>query len=96
MSGMEKIKKHRTQILTLACRYGAGNLRAFGSVARSEDRADSDVDFLVSMAPGHDLFDLLALARELEDLLHQKTDVVSDEELNPYLKERILQEAVAV
>lgn len=93
---MEKIKMHRAKILSIASRYGAENLRAFGSVARNEDRPDSDFDFLVSVAPGHDLFDMLALARELEELLHQKADVVSDEELSPYLKEHILQEAVAV
>ena len=71
-------------------------MRAFGSVARNEDRSDSDIDLLVKMHPGYDLFDMIALARELETLLHQKTDIVSDEELSPYLRDRILQEAVAI
>jgi predicted nucleotidyltransferase len=96
MSGIEKIKQNREQILAIASRYGAGHLRAFGSVVRNQDRPDSDIDFLATMAPGYDLFDMIALARELEELLHQKADVVSDEELSPYLKERILHEAVAI
>jgi predicted nucleotidyltransferase len=48
------------------------------------------------MQPGRDLLDLVALAQELEALLHQKTDVVSDAEISPYLKDRIHQEAVAI
>jgi len=71
-------------------------LQVFGSVARNEDSPGSDIDMLVTMLPGRDLLDIIALARELEELLHQKTDVVSDEELSPYLKDGILQEAVAI
>jgi hypothetical protein len=93
---MEKIKQNREQILAIAARHGAGHVRVFGSVIRHEDRPDSDIDILVEMAPDHDLFDMVALSRDLDVLLHQKTDVVSDEELSPYLRERILHEAVAV
>ena len=93
---MEKINQNRAQILAIASKYGAGYLRAFGSVARNEDHSDSDIDLLVEMQPGHDLFDMIAMARELEALLQQKTDIVSDAELSPYLKDRILQEAVAI
>ena len=63
---------------------------------RNEDRPGSDIDILVKMQPGHDLFDMIAMSRELEELLHQKADVVSDEELSPYLRDRILREAVAI
>lgn len=93
---MDKIKLNRAQILAIAARYGAAQLRAFGSVVRNEDRPDSDIDLLVNMQPGRDLFDMVAMSRELEELLHQKTDILSDEELSPYLKERILREAVAI
>jgi predicted nucleotidyltransferase len=96
MSGLDKIRQHRTRIMAIAARYGAGHLRAFGSVVRNEDRPDSDIDLLVTMQPGRDLLDLVALAQELEALLHQKTDVISDAEISPYLKDRIHQEAVAI
>ena len=96
MSGLDKIKQNREQILAIALRNGAGHLRVFGSVARNTDRPDSDVDFLVSMLPGYDLLDMVALEQELEEVLHQKADVVSDDEISPYLRERVLEEAVAV
>ena len=96
MSGLEKIKQNRDQILGIALRNGADHLRVFGSVARNEDRPDSDVDFLVTMLPGHDLLDMIALSQDLEELLHRKTDVVSEEEVSPYLRDWIFQEAVAV
>ena len=96
MSGMEKIRQQRAQIFVIAARHGAGQVRAFGSVVRNEDRPDSDIDFLVTMQPGRDLLDLVSMAQELETLLHQRTDVVSDALLSPYLKDQILQEAVAI
>jgi len=96
MSGLEQIQEKREQILAIALRNGAGHLRVFGSVARNADRPDSDVDFLVSMLPGHDLLDMVALEQELEEILHRKADVVSDDEISPYLRARILEEAVAV
>ena len=96
MSGLDKVRKNRDRILEIAALHGAADLRIFGSVVRHEDRPDSDVDFLVKMAPEHDLLDIIALSRELEELLQQKSDVISDEELSPYMRDRILQEAVAV
>lgn len=96
MSGFEKIRKQRLEIINIAARHGASHLRVFGSVVRNEDRPDSDLDFLVTMDPGRDLLDLVALEQELQELLQQKTDVVSDEEVNPYLRSRISREAVAV
>lgn len=96
MKGLEKIRKHRKQIHALAVRHGAIHLRAFGSVARKMDKPDSDLDILVTMQPGHDLLDMITLENELDTLLGQKTDIVSDEELSPYMRDRILREAVSI
>ena len=96
MSGLEKVRLQRERILALAAQHGADRIRVFGSVALRADGPDSDIDFLVSMQPDRDLFDLLALKRELDSLLHQPADVVTDEELSPYLRQRIQSEAVAV
>jgi predicted nucleotidyltransferase len=52
------LREKREQILTLAEKYGARNVRIFGSVARGEERPDSDIDFLVELEPGRSLFDL--------------------------------------
>jgi predicted nucleotidyltransferase len=96
MTGLQNIERNRKRIISIAKRHGAVKLRAFGSVVRGEDGPESDLDFLVRMEPHHDLLDLIALSQELEELLHRKTDVVSDEALSPYIRERILLEAIPV
>jgi len=78
----------------LALRHGAYNVRLFGSVARGESRLSSDVDLLVEMHPNRTLFDLVGFWQDAEDLLGCKVDVVSERGLSPYLRDRILQEAV--
>jgi len=86
----------RDEVLRIAARHGAHNVRVFGSVARGEDRGDSDVDLLVELAPGVTLLRHAALVRELEALLGRKVDVVSERALRPQLREDVLREAVAV
>jgi predicted nucleotidyltransferase len=89
----EIITDKREAILALAAKYGACNVRVFGSVA--EGRADdaSDVDFLVDMEPGRSLFDLGGLLMDLQDLLGRKVDVVTESALHWYIRDRVLQQA---
>lgn len=89
----EIIKNHRDEILQLAAKYGAYNVRIFGSVARGESDESSDIDFLVEMEPGKTLFDLGGLLMDLQDLLSCKVDIVTDKGLRPRIRERVLQEA---
>ena len=90
----ETIQKKRDEILRIAREYGASNIRVFGSVARGEADEMSDVDLLVSLAPGFGLLRHAAMIRELEALLGRKVDVISDKGLPPRIRERILREAV--
>jgi len=60
--------------LPIVSKYGARNVRIFGSLARGEAREDSDIDFLVDMEPGRSLFDLGGLLMDLQKLLAQKVD----------------------
>jgi predicted nucleotidyltransferase len=90
----ELLKQHRREILSLATRHGARNVRLFGSVARGQARPDSDVDLLVEMEKRRNLLDLVAFWQDVEDLLGRRVDVVSDGGVNPYLRARILGEAV--
>ena len=83
----------RLEILQIAARHGAHNLRVFGSIARGEDLPESDVDLLVDMASGRSLLDLVGLGQDLEELLDRKVDVVTDASLHPALGERIRAEA---
>ena len=70
-----------------------GDVRVFGSVARRQDRPDSDVDLLVSFPSGADIITLLALEEELSDLLTVPVDIVSTGSSGPVLA-RALAEAV--
>lgn len=87
---------HREAILALAERHGVHNVRIFGSVALGEQRADSDLDVLVTMAADRTLFDLIAFEQDLARLLGQPVDVVSDAGLSPYLRGGIVAAAVGL
>ncbi len=84
----------REEILLLASKRGARNLRVFGSVARGEDDAESDIDFLVDLEPGRSLMDLGGLQIDLEQLLGGRVDVVSSRGLRERVRDRILRDAV--
>ncbi|MFN2509687.1 MAG: nucleotidyltransferase family protein [Chthoniobacterales bacterium] len=78
MTKRELIARDREAILALAARYGASQLRLFGSVARGDEEPASDVDFLVQMEAGRSLLDRASLVVALEDLLACRVDVVNE------------------
>ncbi|MGG6237239.1 nucleotidyltransferase family protein [Nodosilinea sp. AN01ver1] len=90
----ERLKVERANILNLAKKYGAYNVRIFGSVARGEADSTSDVDFLVEMESGRSLLDLGGLLMELQELLDCSVDIVTDKGLRTKIRERVLAEAV--
>ena len=84
----------RDEILRVAARRGARNIRVFGSVARGENDAASDIDFLVDLEPDRSLFDLSGLLIDLEAALHSEVDVVTELGLRSRIRDRVLREAV--
>lgn len=92
----EEIARRREQILELAHRHGAHNVRVFGSIARGEADDVSDVDFLVDMEPGRSLLDLGGLVMDLADLLRRPVDVVTTPGLKARIRQRVLSEAIPV
>lgn len=89
------LQNQRDAIVEIANQHGAYNVRVFGSVARGEATADSDIDLLID----YDLERITpwfpaGLMLDLEKLLNRKVDVVSEKSLHYFLRDRILQEAV--
>jgi predicted nucleotidyltransferase len=94
MSPETILKARRYQILNLCAKYGASNVRVFGSVARGEADESSDIDLIVDFDPERSLLDHAALWLELQELVGVRVDVVSSRGLKPRIRERVLQEAV--
>lgn len=93
MSLFDTIKSRRADILRIAEKHGAHNVRVFGSTARGQETADSDVDFLVDFDADRGLMDHASLLVELEDLLHRRVDVAPASRLRRACRDRILHEA---
>jgi hypothetical protein len=93
MSTLKILQSKRAEILTLAAKHGASNVRLFGSILRGEDHENSDVDLLVDMQDTRSLFDLIGLQQDLEKILGRKVDVLTENGINRHLRDRILSEA---
>ena len=85
---MQSLIEKRHALLALAARYRATNIRVFGSTARDEETATSDVDLLVDMPADASLYDLIEMTMEIESLLGRRADVLTERALNPHLRER--------
>ncbi len=95
--GIEEILlPFREEILKIAAKYGAYNIRVFGSVARGEARHNSDVDFLVEMETGRNLLDRIGLKQDLEELLGRSVDIAKTSNLHDLIRDKVLREAVAL
>ena len=90
----ELLKAKRDEILRTAIKHGASNVRIFGSVARGEADAASDIDLLVDIEPGRTLFDLSELIFDLQELLGHDVDLVTEKGLHNRIRERVLKEAI--
>ena len=80
----------------IAAQHGARRVRVFGSVAKGLARPGSDLDLLIDLDSDRSLLDLVAIKQDLEDLLGYPVHVVTENSISPYLRERILSEAIAL
>ena len=79
---------------TIASRHGIEQVRVFGSFARGEAGPESDLDLLIRLGPGRGFADFMAFCEEAEAVLGRRVDVVTEDGLSPYLRDRVLAEAV--
>lgn len=93
---MAELRGRREEILAVARARGATRVRVFGSVARGDDSAASDVDFLVDLEPTRTLFDLGGLVMDLRDLLQRDVDVVTEQGLRPRVAASVVADAVVL
>jgi uncharacterized protein len=92
---LEALRRDKKEgILQAAQKYGARNIRVFGSVARGEAAAGSDVDFLVELESGRTLMDLGGFLSALQELLDTQVDVATERMLKPNVRERALRDAI--
>jgi hypothetical protein len=93
---MADILAHRGQILKIAADHGAHHVRLFGSLARGEQSASSDVDLLVCMDDDRSLVDQVAIMQGIQELLGVRVDVVPEDALHQAIRRQVLEEAVAL
>jgi len=86
----------REEILGIAQRYGAKNVRVFGSRARGDARPNSDFDILVTVGERTSLLDIIAIKQDLEDLLSSTVHVVTEDAISPYIPDEVLKQAVTL
>jgi len=94
MALLDTLREKRGQILEVAAKHGAFNVRVFGSAVRGEETAESDIDFLID----YDLEKVTpwfpgGLLMDLQDLLGRKVDVLTERGVSPLIRERVLAEA---
>jgi predicted nucleotidyltransferase len=92
----QSIEQNRDAILAIAKRYGAHDVRIFGSVARGDATGDSDLDLVVRFEPNRSLFDHGGLIMELQELLGIKVDVISERGMHERFRRHVMAEAVAL
>ncbi len=90
----QQLAERREEILAVARRYGAHDIRIFGSVARGDQSEGSDLDLIVRFDPDRSLFDHGGLLMDLEELLGVKVDIVSEGGMRPRFRNYVMEEAI--
>lgn len=96
MTTFDILKEKREDVLEVAQKHGVTSLRVFGSVARGDESAESDIDLLVTTGPRVSAWFPAGLILDLEALLGRHIDIVTESGLNPLLRDEVLNEAVAL
>lgn len=90
---MDSIERNKT-LVSFLTKNGASKIGIFGSSARGEDRADSDIDILIEFKKTPSLFEVVRIEQEISEIIGKKVELVTEKSLSPYIKDDILQEFV--
>jgi hypothetical protein len=93
---LAELRQYREQIEAIASEHGVVAIRVFGSVARGDAGERSDVDLLVELEQGRGLFDLGAFLTDVQELVGESVDVVTPNGLRSRIRDRVVQESVAL
>lgn len=93
---LQQLLVKKQEIINIANKHGAYNIRVFGSVARGEADNNSDIDFLVDLGDDLSPWFPVRLIRDLEQLLKRKVDVVTENGLKERIKKRVIDEAISL
>ena len=96
MTLLEVLHEKRDEVLRIAAKHGAYNVRVFGSVARGEAGPNSDIDLLIEKGSTTSSWFPAGLVLELEEILGRRVEIVTEKALNRHLRDRVLQEAVSL
>lgn len=92
-----ELRKHKDEIEQACKQFDAKNIRVFGSVALGQERPSSDINFLVELPKGYDMFtQRLPLQQYLMEITGSVIDVIPEHELNSYLRDHILKETISL
>ena len=92
----QRLDALKPQVLAVATRHGASNLRIYGSITTGREHATSGLDLLVDLPEEQSLLELISLRQDLEDLLSCSVDVTEAETLHPLIRTQILEQALAL
>ena len=92
MNSSERNKK----LISFLTKHGAKKIALFGSVARGEERADSDIDILAEFGEVKSLFEMVGIELDLADTLGKKIDLVTEGSLSPYIKDKVMKDLVVI
>jgi hypothetical protein len=90
------VRQRRRELIAAAAAFGVTNLRVFGSVARGQDRPDSDVDLLADLPASLGLFGLSRVEDELAAILGSRVDLIPAQDLKEDIRERVQHEVLAL
>ena len=93
MAVRDELRRRRDTVLAIAARHGVSQVRVFGSVARGEERPDSDIDLLIDLDDNRGFADYLEFAEEIEKLFGRRVEIVLNRSLSRHFRPYIEAEA---